>query len=205
MSARRVNLAVQRTGDRQVMVLVELDSSEVGLVSDLPEGEWAPSGSPVEVVIALELLARVKAAAPEAVGAVIAENVGPLVEAMTTHLENPPPGFGLFDVTNGRAVSVPCYSGRGSGLVIRPDGSPLDPAPSLALANHSPTGFAWGYLGSGPSQLALALILDRTGDPDRALALYQGFKAEVVARWPAGATWALPVAALDAWLAGGAE
>ena len=29
--------------------------------------------------------------------------------------------------------------------------------PSLALRNHSPTGFAWGHGGSDPAQLALTL------------------------------------------------
>ena len=35
----------------------------------------------------------------------------------------------------------------------------LVPAESLAVSNHAPSGFAWGYPGSGPSQLALALLL----------------------------------------------
>lgn len=35
---------------------------------------------------------------------------------------------------------------------------PLDPR--FDLANHSPTGFEWGYGGSGPAQLALALASD---------------------------------------------
>jgi hypothetical protein len=30
----------------------------------------------------------------------------------------------------------------------------------LDLRNHSPTGFAWGYGGSGPSQLSLAILSD---------------------------------------------
>ena len=33
----------------------------------------------------------------------------------------------------------------------------------LDLANHSPTGFSWGYGGSGPAQLALALARPRAG------------------------------------------
>ncbi len=33
-------------------------------------------------------------------------------------------------------------------------------------ANHSPTGFKWGYSGSGPSQLALTLLLDYILDQD---------------------------------------
>ena len=34
------------------------------------------------------------------------------------------------------------WDGGGRVVVTRPDGSPLPP--SLELANHSPTGFAWG-------------------------------------------------------------
>lgn len=49
------------------------------------------------------------------------------------------------------------------------------------LVNHSPTGFEWSYAGSGPAQLALALIADATGDDERALRVYQDFKFEVVA------------------------
>lgn len=52
----------------------------------------------------------------------------------------------------------------------------LTPEPSQALRNHSPDGFEWGYGGSGPSQLALAIMLDLTGDPDKARKHYQGFK-----------------------------
>lgn len=56
-------------------------------------------------------------------------------------------------------------------------------APSLKLVNHSPTGFEWGYYGSGPAQLALAILLDATEDADLALSLYQGFKEDFVAKW----------------------
>jgi hypothetical protein len=44
------------------------------------------------------------------------------------------------------------------------DGVKLDPKPSQKLRNHSPDGFAWGYPGSGPAQLALAILL-RAGLP----------------------------------------
>lgn len=89
--------------------------------------------------------------------------------------------------------------------VTRPDGTELDPGPSLKVRNHSPTGFAWGYEGSGPAQLALALLLDFTGDRGFAAAHYQTFKRDVVARWPwppdpGGTAWTLPVRDLDAWL-----
>ena len=56
------------------------------------------------------------------------------------------------------------------------------------LRNHSPDGLEWGYAGSGPAQLALALLADHFGaDPGGvrlAAALYQDFKFEVVARLP---------------------
>ena len=36
----------------------------------------------------------------------------------------------------------------------------LDPSRSQQIFNHSPNGFSWGYGGSGPAQLALALLLE---------------------------------------------
>lgn len=50
----------------------------------------------------------------------------------------------------------------------------------LDLVEHSPTGFSWGYSGSGPAQLALAVLAHHGGD-DYALRNYQEFKTEVVA------------------------
>lgn len=49
------------------------------------------------------------------------------------------------------------------------------------VANHSPTGFEWGFGGSGPAQLALALCIDALdGDVRRALGVYQMFKWRVI-------------------------
>lgn len=59
----------------------------------------------------------------------------------------------------------------------------LQLAPSLKLVNHSPDGFNWGYSGSGPAQLALALLLDVLEDGDKAVRLHQLFKERVVANW----------------------
>lgn len=52
------------------------------------------------------------------------------------------------------------------------------------LRNHSPTGFEWGYSGSGPSQLALAILTHHLGDDIEALNLYQRFKWTVIAELP---------------------
>lgn len=47
--------------------------------------------------------------------------------------------------------------------------------------NHSPTGFDWGYTGSGPAQLAFALLLDHCGAVGPALLFYQDFKEREIA------------------------
>src|SRR5947207_4601958 len=56
--------------------------------------------------------------------------------------------------------------------------------PRFDLRNHSPTGFEWGYGGSGPAQLALALAADVLGDDEAALGVYQRLKFRVVGRLP---------------------
>ena len=58
----------------------------------------------------------------------------------------------------------------------------------LDLRNHSPTGFEWGYGGSGPAQLALALLADAVGD-EFAQTHYQEFKREVISAF--GASWSI--------------
>jgi len=63
------------------------------------------------------------------------------------------------------------------------NGEPLSPTPSQKLINHSPDGFAWGYGGSGPAQLALAILLSRLTESE-AVEMYQEFKWQVVARLP---------------------
>jgi Family of unknown function (DUF6166) len=78
----------------------------------------------------------------------------------------------------------------GQSLVTVCDGQKSEPLPlRLDLANHSPTGFSWGYGGSGPAQLALALLADVLGDDDLAVGLHQDFKFKVVACWPEGERW----------------
>ncbi len=62
------------------------------------------------------------------------------------------------------------------------DGKLLDPSLSQMVWNHSPDGFNWGYDGSGPAQLALAIMLELTGKPDG----HQDFKWRIVSRLPQG-------------------
>lgn len=77
-------------------------------------------------------------------------------------------------------------------------GTVLALPPRLDLRNHSPTGFAWGYGGSGPAQLALALLADATGNDELALKHYQCFKAQVVANLPAN--FELPISRVSGWV-----
>lgn len=56
---------------------------------------------------------------------------------------------------------------------------PLEP--SLKLFNHSPNGFQWGYGGSGPAQLALAILLDLTEDSEYSVGVHQEFKHDLIA------------------------
>lgn len=65
------------------------------------------------------------------------------------------------------------------------NGNSLSPTASQKLRNHSPDGFNWGYGGSGPAQLALAILLVYMV-AEEALSIYQDFKFKVVAGWAGG-------------------
>jgi hypothetical protein len=71
--------------------------------------------------------------------------------------------------------------------VVLVDGRRLSPTRSLKVFNHSPTGFAWGYAGSGPAQLALAILLEAGLSRDEAVALHHDFKREFIQGLPRGA------------------
>lgn len=63
------------------------------------------------------------------------------------------------------------------------NGKKLSPSKSQKVNNHSPDGFNWGYAGSGPAQLALAILLEIWPQP-KAMDWYQKFKTMVVAELP---------------------
>lgn len=58
------------------------------------------------------------------------------------------------------------------GFLVTKDGQALKADKSQKVSNHSPDGFNWGYGGSGPAQLALALLLEEV-DTDTVKQLYQ--------------------------------
>ncbi|MBA7579559.1 hypothetical protein ES708_21430 [subsurface metagenome] len=83
---------------------------------------------------------------------------------------------------------------------ILPDGELVELSPTLSqtLCNHSPDGFQWGYGGSGPAQLALALLFDATSDPKTALTYHQDFKWAFVAGWKA--EWSILQSEILLWI-----
>lgn len=82
---------------------------------------------------------------------------------------------------------------------LAPAERPLEP--HLELVNHSPGGFEWGYSGSGPAQLAFAILFHHLEGDELARnpVLYQAFKAEVVSGWR-GDGFLLVAEDLDRWL-----
>ena len=63
--------------------------------------------------------------------------------------------------------------------VVYIDNAPLNWEATLELCDHSPDGPNWGYAGSGPSQLALA-VLCVVADSEFALRHYQQFKRDFI-------------------------
>src|SRR6267378_1793164 len=85
-------------------------------------------------------------------------------------------------IRDGRDQAKLYHGKRRKGLIqvkVTVNGRALKPR--LDLWSHSPTGFEWGYGGSGPAQLALALLADHLGDDNEAVSLHQEFKRIVVA------------------------
>ena len=76
------------------------------------------------------------------------------------------------------------YEGRRKGhdAEVTVDGRPLNPR--FDLWGHSPSGFEWGYCGSGPAQLALAILADHLGNDEQVLDFYHRFKWGVIAELP---------------------
>lgn len=78
----------------------------------------------------------------------------------------------------------------------------------LDEVNHSPTGFEWGFYGSGPSQLAYAIlrsyfVIGRKYDTPqgirKAKSLYMLFKQDFVAKWH-GEEWEISSDMIEYWV-----
>jgi hypothetical protein len=66
-------------------------------------------------------------------------------------------------------------------------------------SRHSPTGYAWGYGGSGPAQLALDILWDYLGEEPPPW-LYQQFKTDVIAKLEPDKLWTITAAQIEEWL-----
>ena len=97
---------------------------------------------------------------------------------------------------------APDIAGTWASREVTVGGEPLSPCESLAVARHSPDGFNWGYGGSGPAQLALAILL-RFADRATAVRHYQAFKWACIANLPE-ADFRLRGKDVRAWLASNA-
>jgi len=70
----------------------------------------------------------------------------------------------------------------------------------LGECNHSPDGWEWGYGGSGPAQLAYALLRDvLPDDADLAYELHQSFKWRYVSRIEAD-EWVIDAYDINQWI-----
>jgi len=87
--------------------------------------------------------------------------------------------------------------GEASSRRVWVNGRELLPIRSQKAYNHSPDGFSWGYGGSGPAQLALALMLLFT-DRRTALGVYQAFKTAFVAGQIGD--FEIPIGSVAEWL-----
>jgi hypothetical protein len=61
--------------------------------------------------------------------------------------------------------------------------------PRYDLENFSPDGLSWGYCGSGPSQLAIAMLMKVLGDWNRVAPIWGLFRDHFVAKLPREANW----------------
>lgn len=95
------------------------------------------------------------------------------------------------------------YRGRPDGFrvdVVDEAGTVHMLDPRLDLRNHSPTGFSWGYSGSGPAQLALSILCHALHCDERAEELYQDFKDAVVSQFDQNQPWRLTTDDVLGWV-----
>lgn len=85
----------------------------------------------------------------------------------------------------------------GFGAVVTANGETLTLARSQALAFHANC-YGWGYAGSAVLQLALAILLDCTGDAELARDQYADFARQWVAHW--GDRWQVTGEEIAEWL-----
>lgn len=86
-----------------------------------------------------------------------------------------------------------------TGVYVEEDGQRYPLNPRLDIRNHSPSGFEWGYSGSGPAQLALAILADHYGPGVEKEINYQQFKDDVIALLPRDGNFILTTWDIERW------
>lgn len=90
------------------------------------------------------------------------------------------------------------YTGIRQGRAIRITDGDEDLPIYSHIFSHSNT-FEWGHLGSGPAQLALAILYQHTGNKTLALTYHQQFKQQVISRLPVEG-WTLTKQEVNDWI-----
>jgi len=122
-----------------------------------------------------------------------------------------------FRIEDGAVRTI--YQGKRTGDIATVlkivDGNPAVLDPRTDVRNHSPTGLEWGYAGSGPAQLALAVLVDALLEPlgavsklnperraaeAQALQLYHSFKFDRIAELPRGEPWEISADDVRSWV-----
>lgn len=80
------------------------------------------------------------------------------------------------------------------------DGVELLPGESQLVYNHSPDGFAWGYGGSGPTQLALAIALRLCTKKSNAKLVYRAFGRKWIAKLGKDRDFCVAILHVSNWL-----
>lgn len=98
------------------------------------------------------------------------------------------------------------YINENQDTVVLVDGKPL-----FHVVLHSPTGFNWGYHGSGPADLALSILADYFDERPTRTELewgdcncwryHQDFKRKFIATIDPDEHWKIPGTMIDSWIA----
>ena len=111
-----------------------------------------------------------------------------------------------------QTIPVKLYHGEPGGMVyvVSSIAGQLWSHPLRHVDVRSPSLFAWGYEGSGPTDLAMSLLCDALSDwPDhvrlrngwfKAAPFYQAFKTEYVSRWQLGKPFGISAERVVSWL-----
>jgi hypothetical protein len=91
------------------------------------------------------------------------------------------------------------YEGKATGTVVGAKTVLVNGKPLKHVVKHSPTGFNWGYGGSGPADLAYSILYDLYGKKV-ADSYYQQFKWDFIANLPQDKEWAITEEQIEQWI-----